>query len=53
MVKSRYIGDGHPTFNWNPYIGYTIGLMTIPYHREAMGQWDPSTYECVISSLDF
>ena len=22
MVKSRYIGDGHPTFNRNPYIGY-------------------------------
>ena len=23
MVKSRYIGDGHPTFNRNPYNGYT------------------------------
>ena len=22
MVKSRYIGDGHPTFNRNPYHGY-------------------------------
>ena len=22
MVKSRYIGDGHPTFNRNPYTGY-------------------------------
>ena len=22
MVKSRYIGDGHPTFNGNPYNGY-------------------------------
>ncbi len=22
MVKSRYIGDGHPTFNKNPYNGY-------------------------------
>ena len=22
MVKSRYIGDGHPTFNRNPYDGY-------------------------------
>ena len=20
MVKSRYIGDGHPTFNRNPYL---------------------------------
>ena len=33
MVKSRYIGDGHPTFNRNPY---TIGLMTIPYYMEIM-----------------
>ena len=23
MVKSRYIGDGHATFNRNPYNGYT------------------------------
>ena len=40
MVKSRYIGDGHPTFNRNPYNGYinpTIGLMTIPYYMEIMG----------------
>ena len=22
MVKSRYIGDGHPTFKRNPYNGY-------------------------------
>ena len=22
MVKSRYIGDGHPTFNRNPYNAY-------------------------------
>ena len=22
MVKSGYIGDGHPTFNRNPYTGY-------------------------------
>ena len=28
MVKSRYIGDGHPTFNKNPYNGY-IGAPTI------------------------
>ena len=40
MVKSRYIGDGHPTFNRNPYNGYinfNIGLMTIPYYMEIMG----------------
>ncbi len=29
MVKSRYIGDGHPTFNRNPYNGPTIGLMSL------------------------
>ncbi len=33
MVKSRYIGDGHPTFNRNPYfMGIstpTIGLMSL------------------------
>ena len=27
MVRSRYIGDGHPTFNRNPYNGYIN-----PYH---------------------
>ncbi len=41
MVKSRYIGDGHPTFNRNPYNGYInpygIGLMTIPYYMKTMG----------------
>ena len=31
MVKSRYIGDPHPTFDRNPYINPTFGLMTIPY----------------------
>ncbi len=39
MVKSRYIGDGHPTFDRNPYNGYinpTVGLMTIPYYMEIM-----------------
>ena len=33
MVKSRYIGDGHPTFNRNPYNGYInpygLGLMSL------------------------
>ena len=33
-VKSRYIGDGHPTVNRNPP---TIGLITIPYYMEMMG----------------
>ena len=33
MVKSQYIGDGHPTFNRNPYNGYInpygLGLMSL------------------------
>ena len=37
LVKSRYIGDGHPT-NRNPYNGYInpyeSRLMTIPYYME-------------------
>ena len=41
MVKSRYIGDGHPTFKRNPYNGYInpyySGLMTISYYMEIMG----------------
>ena len=40
--KSRFFGDGHPTFTRNPYDGYInpyycIGLMTIPYYMETMG----------------
>ncbi len=41
MVKSRYIGDGHPTFNRNPYNGYINPYYWvdefIPYYRETMG----------------
>ena len=42
MVKSRYIGDGHPTFNRNPDNGYInpygLGLIfPIPYYMEIMG----------------
>ena len=38
MVKSRYIGDGHPTFNRNPYNGYINPYywveFPIPYYME-------------------
>ncbi len=38
MVKSRYIGDGHPTFNRNPYNGYINPYYwvdeLIPYYME-------------------
>ena len=41
MVKSRYIGDGHPTFNRNPYNGYINPYYwvdsPIPYYMEIMG----------------
>ena len=41
MVKSRYIGDGHPTFNRNPYTWYIKPYYWvdefIPYYMEIMG----------------
>ena len=41
MVKSRYIGDGHPTFNRNPYNGYINPYYWvdefIPFYMEIMG----------------
>ena len=41
MVKSRYIGDGHPTFNRNPYTGYINPYYWvdefIPYYMELLG----------------
>ena len=43
MVKSRYIGDGHPTFNWNPYNGY-INPDDHPLLYGNIWSLDPSTY---------
>ncbi len=41
MVKTRYIADGHPTFNRNPYNGYINPYywveFPIPYYIEIMG----------------
>ena len=41
MVKSRFIGDGHLTFNRNPYNGYINPYYWvdefIPYYMELMG----------------
>ena len=49
MVKSRYIGDGHPTFNRNPYNGYINPYYWvdefIPYYMEIMGVFHLGTYE--------
>ena len=45
MVKGRYIGDGHPTFNRNPYNGYINPYYWvdefIPYYMEIMGVGRP------------
>ena len=46
MVKSRYIGDGHPTFNRNPYNGYINPYYWVDDHPLLYGNngsLDPST----------
>ena len=47
MVKTRYIGDGHPTFNRNPYNGYINLYYWVDNHPLLYGNngsLDPSTY---------
>ena len=47
MVKSRYIGDGHPTFNKNPYNGYINPYYWVDDHPLLYGNngsLDPGTY---------
>ena len=47
MVKSRYIGDGHPTFNRNPYNGYINPYYWVDDHPLLCGNngsLDPGTY---------
>ena len=46
-VKSRYIGDGHPTFNRNPYNGYLNPYYWVDDHPLLYGNngsLDPSTH---------
>ena len=46
MVKSRYIGDGHPTFNRNPYNGYINPYYWVDDHPLLYannGSLDPGT----------
>ena len=46
MVKSRYIGDGHPTFNRNPYNGYINPYYWVDDHPLLYGNHgslDPGT----------
>ena len=48
MVKSRYIGDGHPTFNRNPYNGYINPYYWVDDHPLLYGNngsLDPGTVE--------
>ena len=48
MVKSRYVADGHPTFNdGNPYNGYINPYYLVDDHPLLYGNngsLDPSTY---------
>ena len=48
MVKSRYIGDGHPAFNRNPYNGYINPYYWVDDHPLLYGNngsLDPGTNE--------
>ena len=50
MVKSRYIGDGHPTFNRNPYNGYIKPYYWVDDHPLLYGNngsLDPGTFFAV------
>ncbi len=47
-VKSRYIGDGHPTFNRSPYNGYINPYYSVDDHPLLYGNngsLDPGTYD--------
>ncbi len=51
MVKSRYIGDGHPTFNRNLYNGYINPYYWVDDHPLLYGNngsLDPSTHIFVV-----
>ena len=51
MIKSRYIGDGHPTFNRNPYNGYINTYYWVDDHPLLYGNngsLDPGTYCAVM-----
>ena len=48
MVKSRYIGDGHPTFHRNPYNWYINPYYWVDDHPLLFGNngsLDPGTYQ--------
>ena len=50
MVKSRYIGDGHPTFNRNPYNGYINPYYCVDDHPLLYGNngnWSTRSHICL------
>ena len=54
MVKSRYIGDGHPTFNRNPYNGYMNPYYWVDDHPLLYGNngsLDPGSNRIMTSRL--
>ena len=51
MVKSRYIGDGHPTFNRNPYNWYIKPYYWVDDHPLLYGNngsLDPSSHQYLV-----
>ena len=53
MVKSRYIGDGHPTFNRNPYNWYIKPYYWVDDHPLLYGNngsLDPGTHLLLAST---
>ena len=54
MVKSRYIGDGHPTFNRNPYNWYIKPYCWVDDHPLLYGNngsLDPSTCPIIATTV--
>ena len=52
--KSRFLGDGHPTFNRNPYNGYINPYYWVDHHPLLYGNngnLDPGTYYCFNQSI--
>ena len=55
MHKSRYIGDGHPTFNRNPYNGYINPYYWVDDHPLLYGNngsLDPGTHKKMYKYVD-
>ena len=56
MVKSRYIGDGHPTLNRNPYNGYINPYYWVDDHPLLYGNngsLDPGADICMVMTTPY